>query len=194
VTPNPLLSDPRYDAAFYKQFALNAFDSPGRLATLQRQTQAPVIYLTTVDNTGAAIDARTLDSTAAALINTTGLLTGRFGLEGLERGTGATDTRANRITLQWDATTTETACARAAVGGKLIVVYLRTANCSCPGVAIRPLIVKHELGHSLGFWHTDKLTDLMHNGGHTTCDMEPSSREQFHAQVAYSMPLGSLEP
>lgn len=176
---NPLLSDPRFNLAFYRQFVLNGHESPHNLQPLRRHTQAPSIYLTTVDDRGTPIDARTLDSTAAALIHVTGSLTGHFGLEGLERGLGPTDEKPNRITIRWDATTQETACARASVGGRLMIVYLRTANCGCPGVAIRPMIVKHELGHSLGYYHTDSQSDLMHNGGHATCDMEPTEREKF---------------
>jgi hypothetical protein len=196
---NPLLSDPRFDRAFYRQFALNGYESPNALSPLRRQTQAPSIYLRTVDDAGRAIDARSLEDTAAALINVAGALTGVFGLAGMERGMGSRVGQPGWITVFWhsgSSVTTPTACAEAITGGDQLTIYYRqAAHCRCAGGgAIKPLIVKHELGHVLGFRHTDSLSDLMHNGGHQACDMEPSARETFHARVAYSQPIGSLEP
>jgi predicted Zn-dependent protease len=53
--------------------------------------------------------------------------------------------------------------------------------------------VKHELGHAMGFYHTDQPTDLMY-AQYTGCDKEPSEREQFHARVTYTQPNGSRDP
>lgn len=193
--PGPAL-DSRYSRAFYLQMALNGLESPQALSRLRRQTQAPRIYLRTVDDTGRVIDAQTLNETAAALIAVTGKLTGVFGLAGLERGT---DTRIGQhgwITVMWSATLTGTLCASAFVGGdQMTIFYRRGGSCRCAGGgAIKPLIVKHEMGHALGFYHTDSVSDLMHNGGQTACDQEPSAREVYHASIAYQMPLGSLDP
>lgn len=197
--PNPLLSDARFSLAFYRQFVLNAHESPQALSPLRRQTQAPFIYLRTVDDVGRAIDDRTLDETAAALINVAGSLTGTFGLAGMERGHGSRLGQRGWITVSWHSGTSATspnACAEAFVGGdQMTIYYRRGGSCRCAGGgAIKPLIVKHELGHALGFHHTDSLSDLLHNGGHSACDMEPSERERFHARVAYGQPIGSWDP
>lgn len=195
ATPDPVLSDPRYSASFYRMFALGAADGGfSGLTPLRRQTQAPRIYLRTVDDAGAAIDAYTLNETAAALINTTGKLTGVFGLAGLEQGTGTREGQAGWITVRWS-TVVDDVCGRAVIGGGLITLFPLETRCRCSnGPAVRLYTVKHELGHVLGFYHTGDTNDLMSGIAVSTCDKDPSPREVFHASVAYSRAVGSLEP
>jgi hypothetical protein len=52
-------NDPQFDLAFYRQFVHDAYDRRGDFAPLVRQTEAPRIYLRTVDDAGAPIDALT---------------------------------------------------------------------------------------------------------------------------------------
>lgn len=190
--PNPFLSDPRFDLKFYRMFALG--ETPdGSFGLLKRQAVAPSIYLRTIDDAGVAIDAGTLEATAAALINTAGSLTGVFGLAGLERGTGTKEGQTAWITVRWSDKPSQF-CGTGQYGGGLIVLYPKTAGCRCGGgAAISPATVKHELGHVLGFHHTDSASDLMYPTL-TACDKNPTDREIFHAAIAYSQPIGSLDP
>lgn len=194
--PNPLLSDPRFNLAFYRQMALDGYEQPGNLQPLRRQTQAPRIYLRTIhDVTGATIDAITLNQTSAALESVAGSLTGVFGLAGIERGTGTKEGEVGWVTVHFTNDPERRFCGRGSIGGGWLDLYTNTDGCRCSGgAAVMPLIVKHEMGHVLGFRHTDSVSDLMHSGGHTTCDMNPSDREMFAARVAYSQPNGSLDP
>ena len=190
-TPNPLLTDPRYSADFYGQMALGTL--VGGPYPLRRQTQPPRIYLRTIDDAGKAIDAFTLNETAAALINTAGKLTGVFGLAGLEQGTGTREGQAGWITVRWSAQPSQY-CGFGYYAGDLMILYPQTAGCRCSGgPQVRLKTVKHELGHVLGFYHTDSPDDLMFQGG-SACDRDPSPREVFHARVAYSQENGSFNP
>lgn len=196
VTPPPVLfppNDARFDLTFYRQFVHNALETP--LQPLRRQPEAPRIYLRTVYDNGAPIDPITLDHTAAALINTAGALTGVFGLAGLERGTDTRQGQRGWITVRWSDRTDVNACGTAAVGGGLIMLYPRN-NCRCPGHAaiMEMATIKHELGHALGYWHTDNVNDLMYRQSFGECDKVPSAREVYHAALAYTRPIGSLAP
>lgn len=189
AAPNPLLSDPRFDAAFYRQFT----SSP-----LYRWNQAPRVYLRTIDDGGQPVPAGLLDQTAAALINTASQWTGgAFGLAGLERGTGTRTEEVGWITVGWS---TSGVCGIAPltrvgpshpqeIASVTIVMNHARPECTCG-----PLVTKHELGHAFGFQHTDSPNDLMAATFQGVCDRPLSAREAFHAQVAYSMAVGSAAP
>lgn len=147
-------------------------------------------------DTGQPIDAITLDRTAAALINVTGSLTGRFGLAGLEQGTGQRRGVPGWITVEWIAGTERNICGEALVGSDLIRLYPNVRGCRCAGnqAAIDMVTVKHELGHVLGYYHTSDRGDLMYGQNQGQCDAQPSAREIYHASLAYGQPNGSLEP
>lgn len=184
AAPNPLLLDPQFSLTFYRMFVNNALEAPTQLQPLRRQTQPPRIYLRTLHDNGRAIDEFTLNQTADALINTTGQITGVFGLAGLERGTGTRLGQPGWITVSWKDDPERRYCGRAAIAGDWVELYPNTPRCRCSGGPLVSLsTVKHELGHALGFYHSNGLDDLMYPNIRE-CNQSPSSREIFHARVA----------
>lgn len=204
VSPPPAFppNDARFDLAFYRDFVHNALSDAGLPQLpqpLRRQPVAPRIYLRTIDDAGAPIDTLTLDQTAAAIASVTGQLTGAFGIAGLERGTETRLGQSGWITVRWshqplESSPTRSVCGEAPVGGDLLTLYPRSRFCRCGGgPAVTLSIVKHEMGHALGFWHSDAREDLMYPT-YNACDQQPSAREVYHAGLAYTRPIGSLAP
>jgi hypothetical protein len=190
VVTNPLLSDPRFSLSFYRQLAHDSFEHPPGAQPLRRWTRPPMIYLRTVDERGGAVNVRLLEQTAAAIINTTGQWAGgAFGVAGLERGTDTREGQPGWITAKWSTTGVCGTVNGFGVEGVLITMNHLRPECTCG-----PLVVKHELGHAMGYYHTDSNNDLMATTFQGTCDKELSDREIFHARIAYSQPIGSYDP
>jgi len=186
-----------FDMAFYRQLVRDDFDSPGALRPLRRLPAAPLIYLRTIDETGAAVDARTLDTTARAIVETAALFTGgRFGIAGLERGTDTRQGQAGWLTVKWVPTLTSCGFSDVGVDGGVINLNHKIGgNCRCAGVSeLRPRTVRHEPGHAFGFWHTGSASDLMAGVSTPGCDALPSARERAAAAIAYARPVGNSDP
>jgi hypothetical protein len=181
---------------FYRLFVRGGIEGRA-LEVIRRWTRAPSVFIKTVDESGAAMPAVLLDTVEQTVRETAPLYTGgRFGIATVERGTGTREGQAGWITIKWPTDATEDVCGRATVGpdgGYIEFLYKRGGTCSCGALATRPRTIRHELGHSFGYWHTDSTGDLMSEKGVAGCDGMLSERERFHAAIAYSRPAGNRD-
>lgn len=191
-----IAQDGRFDLKFYRDFVRDNLDFPGVLRTLRRWTAPPQIYLRTIDDTSHAVDSQTLALTESVIRDTVPLFTGgRFGVATIERGTDTREGVAGWVTVRWFSTRGYKYCGMAdvAVSGGTIDFYPET-GCRCAGgPAIGAGIIRHELGHTMGFFHTDSSDDVMFHEG-VRCNDEVSARERYHAAIAYARPAGNRDP
>lgn len=188
-----------FDLDFYRRFVRNTADVPQAPRALQRWTRAPRVYLKTVDEAGRSIDETTLATTTAALLDDARAWTGgTFGVSEVVRGTDTREGRSGWITVKWpNPANTGNNCGRAQVGvegGWIELNYLNFA-CACGGSRVGAGIVRHELGHALGFFHTGASSGLMRTtiDSDDICAGRASSRERFHAAIAYSRAVGNTD-
>jgi hypothetical protein len=185
-----------FDATFYRQFVRNTFDVPAGMEPLRRWTQHPNLYIRTVDETGAPMDAKNLDRVESVIRDTaSGWTDGKVSIASVTRGSETRVGTAGWITVRWPVDA-KGLCGTADVArsGGAIDFYYKAAPCLCEN-AVRPRTIRHELGHAFGYWHTDRPEDLMFgNPTNGVCDGLPSARERYHAAIAYSRPVGNTDP
>lgn len=180
-----------YQPDFFRAFVQNAFDAPDQLAPIRLLSGPLRVYVQTHDNAGRAIDGATLDATERTLIDAARIWSGeRFGVIGITRGTGSRETVPGWITVKWSGDPPGDSCGRSTVGidGGFIELNVSGA-CSC-GTATRvyPRLIRHELGHAMGYYHTDHPDDVMYGRSITSaqCSALPSERERLHARLAHA--------
>lgn len=188
TTPCPNGGDP-----YYREIACNGLENPNHPEPVRRWTIAPKVYIRTVDQAGAPIDAVTLDTVQAAMVDVAPAWSGgRFGLASVERGTDTREGVSGWITVKWPAPDKgDFYCGltqQGTDGGWIELHYAAASNCGClgGGSKIKPVIAKHELGHALGYWHTDGTGyDIMSPQSLAACDASPSAREIQAAAYHY---------
>lgn len=175
------------DQAFYDQLVHGTLQGPRhpqlRLASPFR------VFLNTHTDDGTPIGDDNLASAQQAIEDVTPLLTGGQRIALVDRGWG-TVYNSGWVTIRWEpmSLTRNHTCASTEQSVSPRITLRQNPACFCGGM-YNPAAIKHEMGHALGFGHTDSPGDLMF-WEVTTCDKQPSAREQLHGAIAYRTGAG----
>ena len=179
-----------FEPAFFRAFVQNAYEAPDALEPV-RVLRGPLrIYLRTADEAGRSLDRLTLDMTERTLIESAWTWSGStFGVIQVERGIGTREKVAGWITVKWTSAAPGNQCGRSTVGIDGGFIELNASGaCSCGTQAlVYPRLIRHELGHAMGYYHTDDVGDVMYGRAISSrsCDLLPSDRERRHARFAH---------
>lgn len=177
-----------FSSIFYGQLARNTLEggTPDALHTL---SAAPSLYLQTQGLSGANID-----RLIAAAREIVPMMTGnRFALTTLETGPDARPERPGWIVVDIGNEPGKT-CGRSYVGALSGHIWLNAGGeCTINGDPVPAIVIRHELGHALGFWHIDAPNSLMFFQTNRGPGL-PTELEKYHAAIAYSRSPGNRDP
>jgi hypothetical protein len=202
---NATMSVAGFDLDFYRSLVRDGLEVPITLEPLRRWTRTPMIYLKTVDEAGVDMDMTTLATVEATIKDAIPKWTSRrLGAPLVERGPGTREGQSGWITIKFPPPNTEEGhCGRAQIavdGGWIELYYARfstaATHCRVGGAIIAPRTVRHEIGHALGFFHSDSPNDVMFGGDwfSSQSNQDMSIRELAAAAIAYSRPVGTADP
>lgn len=187
-----------FDLAFYRQLVRNAVEEPnGGLRATRLWLAPPQIYFRTIDEANRPIDPGTLDATEATIQDAMREWSGgTYPAVTVTRGTESREGVLGWVTVFWAADASADTCgnAQVATNSGRVTFYPRTVGCRCAGSpGVTPSLVRHEIGHMIGFWHTDDPNDIMYPISNS-CSKPISARERYHAVIALSRPNGNTDP
>jgi hypothetical protein len=190
VKADSLIAVEGFDATFYRALLQNGYESPNQLETVRILTSPFRIYMRTEDDAGRPVPAATLDATERTLIDSARIWSGgTFGITEVVRGTGSKEKVPGWITVKWSAVAGTGRCGLSSIGIDGGFIQFNTSGeCSCGlPTLVYPRVVRHELGHAMGYYHTDSFTDVMYGKpiAAAACDIQPSDREWRHAIIAH---------
>jgi len=189
-----LFSEAGFDLNFYRQLARDGIE--GKAYSIQRWVKNPSVYLRTINDRGRLLDPQALDIAQSTISDTIGQWTGgQLSVASFERGTDTREGVSGWITVKWGSAASES-CGLAQVGwdGGYIEIDPGTPGCRCAGFAISASIIRHELGHAMGMWHTDSPNDVMYQSFSGQCGRVLSARERQYAAYIYKRPIGNTDP
>lgn len=191
ATADALLLADGFEPLFYRAFLQNGYEAPDRLEPI-RMIRGPLrVYVQTQDDGGRAIDAISLKTTERILIDSALIWSGgAFGINEVITGTSTREKVPGWLTVKWSSSVANDRCGRSTVGiDGGYIEFNTSAVCSCGlGMAVYPRLIRHELGHAMGYYHTDSVDDVMYGRAISsdTCDTLPSDRERRLAKFAHA--------
>jgi len=179
------------ESSFSRAFLQNGYEAPDHIEPI-RVLRGPLrVYLRTQDDSGRAIDGASLDLAQRVLSQAAWIWSGEtFGITEITRGTSTREKVPGWLTVKWSGTASPDRCGRSTVGVDGGSIEFNTSgSCSCGlSTVIYPRLIRHELGHAMGYYHTDGPGDVMYGRTITSdaCDLLPSDRERRQAKLIHS--------
>jgi hypothetical protein len=180
---------------FYEEFARDRLDNRGQLRPLSPVT-APRYLLVTRYTNGGAVAPVLLDRVRTSVSEIAQAFSDGRATPSITETESAPSNASGQIVITFTQDAGAAKCGEASVGVDtgFVRFYTRVASCSCANSeeGLAPVIVRHELGHTLGAFHVGDDGALMN--AQPRCSAIATPIERFHAAVLFRRPRGNTSP
>ena len=199
---------PPFSLEFYRQLARNGYEE-SRLEVIRRWTTNPNFYIKTTDERGDRVPRDEIDEIVSLIrLGVRQATGGKFVAGAIETGPEERPRTRDWITVEITSKETPAGGSASLANNPGYIKYSRASNCTIGKQGLFPSLFIHELGHAMGFWHVApkwnddwsrgvpgvKMGGSRHAIDGCTEPVDFSAREQFHAAIMYSRPVGNTDP